>query len=652
MSTDSLDAGQGHPVFSETTTGKTLVELPKTVESAWRYGRYHRVRAKDKEKAEKLEEHHYFDPEIKPTPDRRREYNDPAFFRRNDTWERDGEFVMGLVRQGGETIGEVQDLLLLYTNNLNITEDGEVLAVDRFRRPLLRTLAFSTIDTEAEKKLTQFSEETAYHKLVSRYFQVFPEAVREFTENPNFPTLREQFENAHIAAKHAKPETVAAAMLTGHYLLGFEGGPAEQSQSQKFIPDSGEYHKTIGEILDLMSDCPLPPSPTGHRRNDLAETVSAFSHDMARAKMETTRPEYAGNWNAPLKYPGFDMDKCAREFDETYYGKVILPRLSAEIRRHGDEMRFLDRVCELFPILVTDPEGRRTLAQALIGNIVMARAEAGPGKLQFTASDWMPFVEGYLGPDKDKRKIPEIGPIPEKTGIHEVAETVKNIFDGSNYETQVEKIYAAAPTVLSYLCHGEESSEQVRNLGCVISDQNLLAERFLDRLGPIKDQDILTVNRFFREGGLSEAQKFTAYRMVFDFVRGVETNLILDREGKGIAETATHLERRFAGKWKPQDFSNRSNEGVEAAIVKVVTDGDHRIDMLNHEPEVVEDKSKWTLKDWQEHLETIFAWDVHDMKYLRWSKYWNAYNTALGVAIECICPLRKSIFNPRVFQQW
>jgi hypothetical protein len=649
MSTDALDAGQREDRinFSESTAVKAFAELPKPVESAWRYRKYQKIRSTDPEKAEKMEEHNYFDPEIRPTPDRRRDYKDPAFFRRNGIFERDGEFVMGLVRQGGETIGEVQDLLLLYTNNLNITEDGEVLTVDRFRRPLLRTMALSTVDDQAEKRLTQFSEEAAYHKLVSRYFQVFPEAAQALANSPEFPKLRQQFSEAHIAALHAKPEVAAAAMLAGHYLLGFEDVKAEQSQSQRFIPESGEYHKTIETLLEQQHGCPLPPKPTGHRRNDLAGTVSAFSDDMAKAQMETSRPEYAGNWNAPLKYPGFDMDRCAEEFSETHYEKVILPRLAAEIRRHDTEMRFLDRVCELFPVLVTDPEGRRTLAQALIGNIVMARAEAGGDKLQFTAADWMPFVEGYLGPDKDKRKVPEIGPIPENAGVHEVAEAIKTIFDGGDYETQVQKIYAATPVILSYLCHGEESSQQVRDLGCVISDKNLLAERYLDRLGPIKDQDINVVNRFFREGGLSEAQKFTAYRMAFDFVRGVETNMILDKEGK-----AAQLERRFGGRWKAQDFSSRPDEEVEAAITKVVVDGDHRISMLNHEPEVVENRDKWTLKDWQEHLETVFAWDVHDMKYLRWNKYWNVYNTALGVAIECICPLRKSIFNPRVFQQW
>lgn len=171
-------------------------------------------------------------------------------------------------------------------------------------------------------------------------------------------------------------------------------------------------------------------------------------------------------------------------------------------------------------------------------------------------------------------------------------------------------------------------------------DSTDLAVKILERFGPIADNDPLVVNRFFPEG-FAQFQKSAVYRYVFEFVRGVETHLIASTSPE---ET---LARTFAGKWKNHVFSDVHEDVIAKAIEKTLTDASHRIRILNHEQGV----KRKTLKDWQEYFEKIFGWDTFDMWFLRWEKFWDVWHT-LGGAWDCICFSRKSIFNPRVLQQW
>jgi hypothetical protein len=149
------------------------------------------------------------------------------------------------------------------------------------------------------------------------------------------------------------------------------------------------------------------------------------------------------------------------------------------------------------------------------------------------------------------------------------------------------------------------------------------------------------VNRFF-PGGFADFQTMTEHRYATDFVRGVETQLVLSERS-----FPEKLQRRFGGKWVNNDFSQVSGAAVEDAIAKTLAIGSHRIDKLNHERGV----KRETLKDWQEFAEKSLGWDTHEMKFLRWESFWNVWNT-LGPGWDCICFSRKPIFNAETLRQY
>lgn len=333
------------------------------------------------------------------------------------------------------------------------------------------------------------------------------------------------------------------------------------------------------------------------------------------------------------------------------YKKCFLPKMKAEIHRKNVENMILALLRKRAPWMIIDPQNRRTLMQTLIGNFIMCKADTVEGP-KFTASAWLPQSDGYLGADNID-SVPDFIPAEQEVSTAEMTNMMKDIFDGQGkqndqeaYLQQVKKIYAHAPKILRFLASHQMVPENLRTLTSTMADPESLVQKFLDRSGPIFDQDINTVNRFLCNGGLDLAQKVMVYSQVFDFVRGVETNLVLST-----CPLSERLKQMFGGKWKNSNFSQESDHMIEENIAITLKDGEHRMHMLDNNKKVKNLKRNWLLKDWQEYLEKVFCWDINDMKFLRWSSYWDAYNILMRVSDECICRYRKNLYNPMMLKQ-
>lgn len=148
-------------------------------------------------------------------------------------------------------------------------------------------------------------------------------------------------------------------------------------------------------------------------------------------------------------------------------------------------------------------------------------------------------------------------------------------------------------------------------------------------------------------GGLSEAQKFITYRLITEFVEGVNTNLIL--------ETKSPIRKQgriWGGVWTNDDFSKVENSVVEGAITKTLEDGKNQLLLYDHRLDKGEKKRVGKLTANRRMAAEKYLWDSYDTRFKRWVNRRGSYDNALEVAIECVCPLRDTIFNPRTLQQW
>lgn len=655
--------------------GKQLKEeLPRSIRGASRKLGYETRRAANPKLVEEHELHQFFGPEVSPDPDDREFFNNPLSFRRHGIFEREGTFITGLRRRGGETIGEVQTELRDWTNSIywRTDEDGVGKIHNGMDKFLVRAYELTLPGDKSEarrhaiQELGKYAEEVAYHNLIVNFLANDSTLVEKFTQHQDFNKLREQFIDAHIGASKADDLVVATAILGGHFLMQFEGKDPDSSPSQRFIKNGSEYHQKIAQFITNEGTEGQPPLLTYNREEDLTNLEKATLAAIDKKYLPNGIPELPNEQDEVLKKHLLATETLCRivshpdKESEIKPGmnrweeeQQILHALNEQFERHKVDLEWLRRIKNKYPnLLIVDPEGRRNFIQTVIGNALMGIARTAEGKV-YTASRYMPKSEGYFGAD-NPYPIPDIVPSNEAPTTADLCGIIKNIYDGQpgvdagkEYQSQTQKIYEAAPKILRYLQKADKTPDEVRQLIEVVTNKEELAKKVTARFGKETDQDINYVNIFFREGGLSDAQKFITYRLVTEFLEGINTNLIM--------ETKSPIRKQgrvWGGQWVNDDFSKVGDSVVEGAITKTLEDGKNQLLLYDHDLDKKAKKRVGKLVANRRMAAEKYLWDSYDTRFKRWVNKRGSYDNALEVAIECVCPLRDTIFNPRTVQQW
>lgn len=639
--------------------------------SAFRFVVYHAATQLHQVASASMPEDRYFNSNIQPNPDNEYEYNEPLILRRHAWADRDGFIIERLRHLGVETLGELQTILLYWTCSLRYGDaQTPIVHTDSLYRPILAVLQLlSTHDPShvhaPKEQLQDYALDVVYHKSVVHFLQKHTELVHAFIASDSFQKLSREFQNAHIAAHHkvSSNETIAIAMLAGHYLFKFERTSANHSPSQRFLSNPDVYHAHIEEFIRTCC-CITPPEPCIYpddvslvsqkvlNLNALKQT-DVKTHHTALLSESVEEPTSLSTDSLPRLGPKDAVSKTQQQCETiaSTFEEQCLTRMKHEIHRKKVEDKLFTLIEKRAPWMIIDPKRRRTLMQTLIGNFFMLKVDTQDGP-QYTAKDWLPFTDGYLGADNTD-PIPDIVPPERETTMQDLVAIIKDIFDGQTgltneqaYRNQVQKIYQYTPQILAFLLHNALVPESLQTLTGVMMDRDALSEKFLARSGPPWEQDINTVNRFLAEGGLDLAQKVMLYSQVFDFIRGIETNVVLSTQ-----PLSKKLKHMFRGKWRKYDFSSVGDLMLSENILITIKDGEHRVRMLNNDKKTKSNKKGWVLKDWLEFLELVFGWDTHDMKFLRWSSYWDIYNVMFRISDDCICRYRKNLYNTMMLQQ-
>src|SRR3989344_45171 len=649
-------------------------EFEQAIKGARSKTRYEIQRIANPYVAEQHELHQYFGPEVVPDPDDRESFDDPLSFRRHDLFEREGTFIRDLRRGGGETINEVQTEIRNWTNSIYWKTDEEGVGrihngIDNF---LVRTYELTlpgdkrVARRRAIQELGKYAEEVAYHNLIVNFFDNDSTLGEKFIQSPNFQELRQQFIDAHVGASKAGDKTLAIAMLAGHYLMQFEGADPGISPSQKFIKEGREYHQKIAEFIASAGDKGKPPSLTHNRTNDLANLEKATLSAIDKKYLPNGIPDSPNGRDEALKkhllatetlyrivsHPDVEPD-IKPGMTRWQEGQAILRNLNEQFERNKVDLEWLRRIKNKLPnLLIVDPDGRRNFIQTVIGNALMGVAQTSDGKV-YTASRYLPHSEGYFGQD-NPNPIPDLIHTPDIPTRIELIEIIKNIYNGQPgvdrghaYQSQTQKIYEATPKILRYLRMADNVPDEVRQLFEIVTNKEELAKKITARFGKETDQDINYVNIFFREGGLSEAQKLITYRLVTEFIEGINTNLIMATKNP-----VRKQGRTWGGTWVNDDFSRVDNPIIERALAKTLEDGKNQLLLYDHKLNTKTQKRVGRLPANKRMAAEKYLWDTYDTRFKRWVNKRGSYDNALEVAIECLCPLRDTIFNPRTVQQW
>lgn len=537
--------------------------------------------------------------------------------RRHAVLERDGEMIESLRDQGVMTIGEIQSVTRMLVFGGITFEEGSVNVDPSLGQVWISARMISLKEGSERQKfhksaqeLSVFANQLIYFRGVSQFLEENPGIQREFMKSNQYLKHRKAFIDSHIAARGQTEEQIATAMLANYYLAKFEGGSVGESPSQKYTKNKEEFMADIGEFASKLS-AKVPKS-----LSELWEELG----DPSLINIEIDQSEKV----SVLKNAGEALEKIAQE-----------------IWRHKESRNIFNKLVEKSPFdFVDDDEKSSKVVRAIIVNLGLAKV---PGEGRFTMGSYLSKVPYY--PEGS-----EVMPFDaEDASYANIEDSIRYIFNGqtfedpgaeSSYESQVARIFTEGTTILNFLAEDPRVPENVRDFIGTVKSENL-ADRILERYGPISDQDPQVVNRFFKEG-FNRFQTMTMHRYVTDFVRGVETNLVLLTDRSWFEK----MHRKFGADWKNYDFSEVPPEVLEKAIDATLKTGSHRIDIMNHATD-----SRLTLKDKQEFLEKVFGWDTYDMQFLRWEKFWNVWNT-LGGAWDCICFMRKPVFNAETIKQF
>lgn len=537
--------------------------------------------------------------------------------RRNSVFERDGEMIEALRHEGAMSVGELQEVTRNLVSYGLSFEDGKLVTDPSLEAILVKTRLVSMGDDGSEEQklkgvteeVKAFLEQAAFFKMAEEYFKENPDIVRKFLESPSYLNLRKEFLNTHFGGRGQTEERLAASMLSNYFLALFENTDIKVSPSQKYSSNPEGFMNDIGSFVD-QNNVNLPLN--------LQEMFLNLKNN----------PLTITEGNSPKA-------EVLRKADES------LTKISNEMWRHRESRKIFNFFVEKSPFDFVDDDSKSSkVFRAIIVNFGLAKV---PGEGRFTMASYLPKVP-YYPEGSDVLPFDE-----EEVRYGRIEDSIRYIFNGtsmvedptvaSKYESQVARIYTEGAAIIRFLSEDKRVPDNVRDFIKTINSEDL-GQKILERFGPNWDQDPLVVNRFFAEG-FDKFQTMTTHRYVTDFVRGIETNLINLTSGSWAEKT----KRKFTANWKNYDFSQVPEDVLQKAIELTLESGKHRLELLNKET-----TERTTLKDKQEMLEKVFGWDTYDMWFLRWDKFWNVWNT-LGGAWDCICFMRKPIFNTGTFKQ-
>lgn len=552
---------------------------------------------------------------------------------RNVDFEHEGEIISRLRDSGVHTIGELQAVFrLLFTRGLKASDDLRKIKVDSQllqRAKKIIELAFPEFDEEIINTLLfEALREKAYFLHIIQQIRMNTGLVTNFMSSETFIKHSPAFKERHLASVGQTEQSVAEYMLAGFYLFKFEDTEHHESRSQFYLSQVPNYFEDIEQFLQQADKDQIP----------IPELVSSKS---------LLRNYFLKIQETQLETITEEKENVISKFDHSV-GKVKREKI-----RHTAYITLLGTLKHKvnFPIAI---DTRKGLAPTLIANFAMRRVKKDDSDYQLLTSTWLPNNGGYLLrdgeplPDFNKQvSAANIESDVDNTIEQKVNKSLQYIFgldkhqiqEGTTFDRfkiQENRIFTESPIIVEYLCSSSEIPENVRMFMNQISSGEFIF-RILEKFGSIADQDPNIINRFFPEG-LATFSQSLLYRYVFDFIRGIETNLQVDQ---GLI---SRLKAQFVGDWEPINITTTTLADLNKSKNQVLEDASHRIDWLNHETHSIK-----TLKDLQEKAEMILGWDTDDMKFLRWSPLWDIWNT-LGGAWDCVCFSRKTIFNPRTFK--
>lgn len=540
---------------------------------------------------------------------------------------REEQMFTELRHMGVWGVGELQTMnQALFARAICLDKDSGRVVIDQDLAGLwLRTRMISLHDetasgeSKANDEMLKHATEKIYFKVVKTYLKENPALVDAFLNSPEYTRFAMEFKDKNLSSLGLTERGVAIDMLSNVYLSMFEGGKLEDSSSQAYLARIPGFHKSLRAFIITNRDVAPPlPDVVDAKRDQPGELSLLFSLLKNR--------EYP--------FTKFNLSE-KRKSELVDMSEKSLVKIRHMIKRNAVDRGILSRL-DSTPVVTME----RGTYPTMIANVGLARVSE---EKKFTVSSWLK-ADLYI---PDGRSLMPIKGREQVPSGSEIVEVVKGVFNGKvepgvkAFESQEKRIFGAAPLLFAFLQRGEMVPDNIRQFMTTLSSPEL-AVKLLERMGPITENETLIVNRFFPDG-LSSFQGSAEHRYVFDFLRGVETNLIL-LQSKSPREA---IIRKFGGQWKNSDFSGVDPGLMQKAIENTLKDASHRIRVLNHEA----GEKRETLKDYQEFFEKALGWDTFDMWFLRWDKFWDVWHT-LGGTWDCICFSRKTIFNPRVLQQW
>lgn len=585
------------------------------------------------------------------------------YYKRHTKLEREGLFFTGLRHMGAHSIGEMQcEGRVLFDEGWKIdTQNEEVKIDDRLleRWVSIRNLPFERFDNQilpeqremARNEAIEYITEQAYFRLILEKLKD-SELVKSFVRSDVYKKYAIEFKDRHAASYGATEIKTAESMIAGAYLLLFEGVPHPlQSPSQSYMAEVPGYHKAVLEYLEQYKGSKPDFSPKVIGRT--VDEKSAIVNELIKTFKEDE-----------LVSTGLTEIRCSNEILEKVLeeSETCMVHAKGEMYRNPVHRKVIE-VFHNFGLIVSDGARSRVgMGDTFIGNLMLRSVDIY-GERRFTFP-WIKRASGYLGADRER----ELPALTEETSTP-ITEVFKDIFSGEvdelghPYLTQEAKVFKHAGTILKYMGEDTRAPLSVRKFVQSLSSRESLI-KVLETMGSIGDNDPNIVNRFF-PNGVGEFQLASIYRYVFDFVRGVESNLVLAQgEQRGGIHKLAAFADMWAGNWRNRDFRNIDDKVISEAVTETFKDGHSRLIELNHAvgdinkmakalgldskemEEVSKEEYSATWKTLQEKLEVVFGWDTTGMKYLRWQELWNVWNT-LGAAWDCICFTRKTIFNPK-----
>jgi len=551
-------------------------------------------------------------------------------------FDRDGVMSWDLRKRGAYTLGELLEVSRFFENYGICYSPEEGLQMDQDMYQTLtqvRSLSNPNLTSdEIAAEINNFALETVMYQSLLTYYIERPHLTEAFINSPQYHEAKKAFLDFHINGNGQTETRLAANMLANTYLLKFEQKTINESSSQELHPKTNDYLRETYKFLRENPQASLKDIFTTKDRGQIIDNL----------------------WQKLLHNPfdGVSVDPKKRQEVFTKANKAM-GTATKEFKRHRIARAALEKVQKKSNYIFIDHEGKwQKPFRILIGNLGLAKVkEEG----RFTMSSYMKADSYY---DQYSQVLPldrneSVTHDPEQPTDHQsVKDAIRYIFNGQNllpegddaqsrYESQVSRMYTEGQVIIDYLSQSSEVPENVRKFIKTLTNGDL-ADRILERYGPSWDQDPEVVNPFVAKEGFSKFQVMTQYRYLHDFVRAIETELILKKPNP-----LEGVHRVTAGEWRNYDFSQVPDDVLDKAITEVLKNGEHRIKKLNHEAKI----NPLILKDVQEMMEKAFGWDTYDMKYLRWDKFMDVYHT-LGGAWDCICFTRKPIFNVKTFQQW